>query len=105
MADGPGVLLLVLPGFRVQKDVVHPAAVFVSGEQVVTVEVAGGVHTEAWFAATELGVVVGNGDAIRVDDEDVPLAVDAVDGVVVVDSRLASVALVAFDGLRTKALV
>ncbi len=81
---GPRVLGLLLAGLGVQENVVDPAALFVGGEQVVTVEVPGDVDTQARIAAPELGVVVANGEAVLdVDDEDVSGPVDALDHVVV----------------------
>ena len=78
------MLGLLLAGLGVQENVVDPAALFVGGEQVVTVEVPGDVDTQARIAAPELGVVVANGEAVLdVDDEDVSGPVDALDHVVV----------------------
>ena len=81
----PGVFLTVFAGFRVYEDVVDPFARLGSAAQVVAVEVAGGVNAEAGIAPDEHGVVVGYGVAVLVDDEDVPLTIDAFLRAVVLD--------------------
>ena len=77
MTHDPDVLLTVLSRFRVYQDVVDPTTGLGSAAQIVAVEVAGGVNAEIGVAPDEHGVVVGYSVAVLVDDEDVPLTVDA----------------------------
>ena len=99
------MLLTIISSFRVQQDVVHPSALLSSTKQVVTVEVPGGVHSKAWISSPKIRVVVGYGVAVPVDDERVPLPVNAFLGVVVSDGLLQAQGVIEVDGLLTKAWV
>ena len=78
----------LLTGLWIQENVVNPAAIFVGGEQVVTVKVPRDIHTQAGITPSKLRVMVGYRVAVWVDDEDVLLPVNALLGVVVGDGLL-----------------
>ena len=58
MADNPGMLLRILARVRVHYDVVDPATLLGSTQQLVAVKVPGWIHAEAWVTAQELRIVV-----------------------------------------------
>ena len=101
-----GVLPLVLAGFRVDYHVLHPTPGFGSPQQVIAIEVACRIHPQAGIPSPQHGVVVGNGKAaFTIDDEDVPLAVHALPGVVVFDGFCEAHRIVKVNGLCTTASV
>ena len=107
MTDDPGVLELVLAAGGAEDDVVDPMAVLGGGGEGGAVVDAADVDALAG-RADEIGPGgVGDGVEGAVDlfnDEDVPLAVDALGGVVVVEGGLVAVSVVAGEGLGDEPL-
>ena len=85
MPHNPSVFLTVLARFRVEQHIVDPMTRLSGAQQVVAIEIPRGVHTEAGITPSKLRVMVGYRVAVLVDDEDVPLAVNTLLGVVVGD--------------------
>ena len=73
-------------------------------QQVVAKEIPRGVHTESGIAPSKLRVMVGYRVAVLVDDEDVPLAVNTLLGVVVGDGLLQAEGDVEVHGLPHEGL-
>ena len=107
MAHCPGVLLPVVARFGVHQHVVDPASRLGGAQQVVSVKMSCGVNTKARVPASKHRVVVRlrYGIAVFVDDEDVPLAVNALPGVVVGHRILAADGVIKVDSRDTTALV
>ena len=92
----PGMLGVLAPRLRVEEDVTHPVSVLGGGGEFHAVGVAGDVRSGRDVEADAGGEASLSDDAVVLaDDEDVPLAVVAFAGVVVVERGLAPVALVA----------
>ena len=98
------MFLLLLTRFRVQQNVIHPAAILVSPQQVVAVEIPGGVHSKAWISSPKIRVVMGYGVAALIDDERVPLPVNALRRAVVFHGLLQAQGGVQVDGLLDEGL-
>ena len=77
----PRCVLPIVARFRIQQHVVDPAPRLGGTQHIVAVEVSRGVDAQGGVAAPEHLVMVRYGVAILVDDEDIPLAVDALAGV------------------------
>ena len=104
MPHNPSVFLTVLARFRVEQHIVDPMTRLSGAQQVVAIEIPRGVHTEAGITPSKLRVMVGYRVAVLVDDEDVPLAVNTLLGVVVGDGLLQAEGDVEVHGLLHEGL-
>ena len=99
MSDDPGVLLAVLAGGRVEEHIVDPSALFGNPRQFLSIGLPVDVGQVRHAGVEQLGPGGVDDDLVVFDHEDVPLAVDAVGGVVVAEGGLAALFLIAVDGL------
>ena len=104
MPQRPSVLSFFCASLEIHKNVVDPAPVLGRRYDIGSVVIPSGVCQFAGIAGQALSILVGDRVSILVDDEHVPLAVDALRGVVVGHCGVQAFGLVHGDGLLDEVL-
>ena len=100
VAHGPGMFELLVAGGQVLEDVIDPYPLFGSAGYGFALSIAGDIHPYRAMQALTQQIRVGVGDylVVLIDDEDIPFAIHACGRVVVVNSGLPPLGVVALQG-------